>query len=159
MADAQPVKWLDHGNVVADALVDRGRDYGTNTGRRRRPGWLDLVMVKHAAKLNTCTELAITKLDVLSEFDELKVCVGYLGADGTTYDHVPYHQTVLHHVMPVYETLPGWKVDIEHADRLEDLPQEARDYVSFIEKFCGVPISFVSVGPGRTQTVVLKQEV
>lgn len=143
------------GDPVADTLVERGHEYGTNTGRRRRPGWLDLVMVKHAARLNTCTELAITKLDVLSPFEELKVCVGYQGVDGTRYDHVPYHQTVLHHVTPVYETFPGWQVDIERAERIDDLPPEARAYVKFVEDFCGVPVSFVSVGPGREQTVVL----
>lgn len=146
---------LFFGDPVADTLVDRGREYGTNTGRRRRPGWLDLVMVKHAARLNTCTELAITKLDVLSPFEELKVCVGYQGADGRRYDHVPYHQSELHHVTPIFETFPGWQVDIERAERLEDLPGAARDYVRFIEEFTGVPVSFVSVGPGREQTVVL----
>ena len=146
---------LFFGDPIADELVDRGREFGTNTGRRRRPGWLDLVMVKHAVRLNTCTELAITKLDVLSPFAELKVCVGYLGPDGTRYDHVPYHQSILHHVTPIYETFPGWEVDIERAERIEDLPPAARDYVRFIEEFCGVPVSFVSVGPGREQTVVL----
>jgi adenylosuccinate synthase len=146
---------LFFGDPVADTLVERGQEYGTNTGRRRRPGWLDLVMVKHAVRLNTCTELAITKLDVLSPFTELKVCVGYTGSDGERYDHVPYHQSVLHHVQPVYETFPGWGVDIERAERIEHLPAEARDYVRFVEEFCGVPVSFVSVGPGREQTVVL----
>ena len=99
---------LFEGDPVGDELVDRGGEFGTNTGRRRRPGWLDLVMLKHATRLNTCTELAITKLDVLSPFDEIKVCVGYVGDDGTQYDYVPYHQSVLHKVTPVYETLPGW---------------------------------------------------
>ncbi len=146
---------LFFGDPVADTLVDRGHEYGTNTGRRRRPGWLDLVMVKHAARLNTCTELAITKLDVLSPFDELKVCVGYEGSDGKRYDHVPYHQSVLHHVTPIYETFPGWKVEIERAERIDDLPPQARDYVQFIQDFTGVRVSFVSVGPGREQTVVL----
>ena len=83
--------------------------------RRRRTGWLDLVMLKHAVRLNTCTELAITKLDVLSPLQELKVCVAYEGDDGTRYDHVPYHQSVLHKVRPVYETLPGWGDEIERA--------------------------------------------
>ena len=79
-------------------------------------------MVKHACRLNTCTELAITKLDVLSPLPELKVCVGYLGEDGTRYDHVPYHQSVIHKVKPIYETFPGWQCDIERAERLDDLP-------------------------------------
>ncbi|MSO36875.1 MAG: adenylosuccinate synthase [Acidimicrobiia bacterium] len=146
---------LFEGDPVSDALVDRGGEFGTNTGRRRRTGWLDLVMVKHSLRINTCTEIALTKLDVLSSFDELKVCVAYEGEDGTRYDHVPYHQSVLHKVRPVYETLPGWHVDIERAAVLEDLPSAAMEYVRFIEQFTGVPVTFVGVGPGREQTVVL----
>ena len=145
---------LPEGDEVGDLLVDRGVEFGTNTKRRRRTGWLDLVMVKHAARLNTCTELAITKLDVLSPLAELQVCVGYEAEDGTLYRHVPYHQSVLHKVRPVYETLPGWQTEIQRAERIDDLPQAARDYVDFIERFTGVPISFVSVGPARDQTVV-----
>ena len=92
---------------IGDELVERGREFGTNTGRRRRPGWLDAVMLRHAVRLNTCTEIAITKLDVLAPFEELKICVAYEGDDGTRYEHVPYHQSVLHKVRPVYETMPG----------------------------------------------------
>jgi adenylosuccinate synthase len=88
---------------------------------------------------------------------ELKVCVAYEGEDGTRYDHVPYHQSVLHKVRPIYETLPGWQSEITSAERLEDLPGAARDYVRFVEKLAGVPVTFVSVGPGREQTVVLPQ--
>jgi adenylosuccinate synthase len=146
---------LPEGDAVGDLLVERGREFGTNTGRRRRPGWLDLVMLRHATRLNTCTELAITKLDVLSPLRELKVCVAYEDDAGNRYDHVPYHQSVLHKVRPVYETLPGWEVDVERAERIEDLPGAARDYVRFIEEFTGVHVSFVSVGPARDQTVVL----
>ena len=86
---------------------------------------------------------------------EVKVCVGYEAEDGARYDHVPYHQSVLHKVRPVYETLPGWRTEIEAVGRLEDLPAAARDYVSFIESFTGVPVSIVGVGPGRDQTIVL----
>src|SRR3954453_18032305 len=125
------------GDDVADLLVDRGHEYGTNTGRRRRPGWLDLVMLKQAVRLNSCTELAITKLDVLSPLRELKLCVGYEDDAGRRYDHVPYHQSVLHKVRPIYETLPGWGVDIERAERLADLPPAARDQVPFIGGFTG----------------------
>jgi adenylosuccinate synthase len=146
---------LPEGNPVGDQLVDRGGEYGTNTGRRRRPGWLDTVMLRHAVALNSCTELAVTKLDVLSSLEELKVCVAYEGEDGTRYEHVPYHQSVLHKVRPVYETLPGWQADIDGAARISDLPKGARDYVAFIESVAGVPVTFVSVGPGRDQTVVL----
>ena len=146
---------LLEGDPIGDDLVERGREFGTNTGRRRRPGWLDLVMLKHATRLNTCTELAITKLDVLSPLKELKVCVGYLGDDGTRYEHVPYHQSVMHKIKPIYETLPGWGTDIERAEKISDLPSEAKDYVQFIEDFTKVHVSFVSVGPSRDQLVVL----
>jgi adenylosuccinate synthase len=146
---------LPEGDEVGDLLVTRGAEFGTNTGRRRRPGWLDLVMLKHATRLNTCTDLAVTKLDVLSPLKELKVCVAYETDDGKRYDHVPYHQSVLHKVRPVYETLAGWGSDIESASRLEDLPVAARDYVQFIQDFTGVHVSFVGVGPARDQTIVL----
>ncbi len=149
---------LFEGDVVGDLLVDRGREFGTNTGRKRRPGWLDLVMLRHANRLNSSTELAITKLDVLSPLDELKVCVAYEDDTGKRYDHVPYHQSILHKVKPIYETLPGWGSEIETAERREDLPSQARDYVQFIEDFTGVHVSFVSVGPERDQTVVLPKK-
>ncbi|MDQ1430046.1 MAG: adenylosuccinate synthase [Actinomycetota bacterium] len=149
-----PTELFD-GDPVGDELVERGHEFGTNTGRRRRPGWLDLVMLRHAVRLNTCSEIAITKLDVLAPFAELKVCVAYEGDDGTRYDHVPYHQSVLHKVRPVYETLAGWKSEIDQCGRVEDFPPEARDYLRFVEKTVGVPISFVGVGPDRAQTVVL----
>jgi adenylosuccinate synthase len=145
---------LPEGDDVGDMLVTRGKEFGTNTGRRRRTGWLDLVMLKHAVRLNTCTELALTKLDILSPLEELKVCVGYVGEDGTRYDHVPYHQSVIHKVKPVYETLPGWGVEIEKVGRIEELPPEARAYVKFVEDFAGVHVGIVGVGPAREQTIV-----
>jgi adenylosuccinate synthase len=148
---------LPEDDDVANALIERGVEFGTNTGRRRRPGWLDAVMLRHAVRLNSCTEIAITKLDVLAAFGEIKVCVAYEAEDGTRYEHVPYHQSVLHKVRPVYETLPGWECDIDGAARIDDLPPAARDYVRFVEQLAGVPVTFVSVGPGREQTVVLQR--
>jgi adenylosuccinate synthase len=146
---------LHDGDPVGDVLVDRGHEYGTNTGRRRRPGWLDLVMIRHAVRLNSCTDIAITKLDVLAPFPELKICVAYEDEHGTRYDHVPYHQSVIHKVRPVYETLPGWQGEIDTATTLADLPDAARAYVARIEELAGVPVSFVGVGPARDQTLVL----
>ncbi len=140
---------------VGNELIERGAEFGTNTGRRRRPGWLDAVMLRHAVALNSCTELAVTKLDVLSGFDELKVCVAYVGDDGERYEHVPYHQSVLHKVRPIYETLPGWRVPIDEMNRIGDLPPEAREYLRVVEQAAGLPVTFVSVGPSREQTVVL----
>src|SRR5215210_7407390 len=135
-----------------DALVDRGHEYGTNTGRRRRPGWFDAVMVRQAVRLNSLTELAVTKLDVLDAFDTLKVCGAY-EADGDTYLHPPYHQSVLHKVKPVYEELPGWNTDLTAATTLDDLPPAAVGYLQFLSDACGVPVGLVGVGPGREQFV------
>jgi adenylosuccinate synthase len=140
---------------IGDLLVERGGEFGTNTGRRRRTGWLDIPMLRHASRLNTLTELAVTKLDVLSELGELKICVAYEDEAGQRYDYVPYHQSVLHKVKPVYETLPGWGEDISAVSRFGDLPQAARDYVAYVEELVGVPITYVGVGPARDQTVVM----
>ena len=142
--------------TVGDTLVERGHEFGTNTGRRRRPGWLDAVMLRHAVRLNTCTEIAITKLDVLAPFDELKVCVAYEGDDGTRYEHVPYHQSVLHKVRPVYETLPGLGSRHRRGRAHRGPPGEARDYVRAIEELAGVPvIASCRSARRREQTVVL----
>jgi adenylosuccinate synthase len=135
-----------------ESLVERGHEFGTNTGRRRRTGWFDAVMLRHAVRLNSLTEVALTKLDVLDVFDTLKVCVAY-ESDGERYEYVPYHQSVLHKVTPVYEVLPGWKTDLTAATSLADLPQAARDYVAFLADQARVPVSLVGVGPGREQFV------
>ncbi len=137
---------------TADVLVERGHEYGTNTGRRRRPGWLDLVMIRQAVRLNSISELALTKLDVLSEFDTIKVCVAYEAA-GARYEHMPYHQSVLHDVTPVYEELPGWRSDLKGATSAAQLPGAARAYVDLVAAQAGVPVTFASVGPGREQYV------
>jgi adenylosuccinate synthase len=135
---------------VGDLLVDRGGEYGTNTGRRRRPGWFDAVMMRQAVRLNSLSEIALTKLDVLDTLDTLKVCVAY-EAEGTRYEHLPYHQSILHHVTPVYEELPGWHTDLTGITEPEALPGPARDYIAFLEAQVGVPIKLVGVGPGREQ--------
>jgi adenylosuccinate synthase len=137
---------------VGDQMVERGHEFGTNTGRRRRCGWFDAVLLRQAVRLNSLSEVAITKLDVLDEFDEVKVCVAY-EADGKHYDYPPYHQSVLHQVTPVYEELPGWRRDLSGATELVDLPPAAKSYVSFLAEQIGVPIKLVGVGPGREQFV------
>jgi adenylosuccinate synthase len=141
--------------VQGDMLVDLGHEYGTNTGRRRRPGWLDLVLLGHAVRLNSLSEIAVTKLDVLSAFDTLKVCVGYRDGDDL-YDHVPYHQSVLHRAEPVYRELPGWCSDLSGARTVSDLPPQARAYLEAIAEYTGVPVSYAGVGPGREQYVPLE---
>jgi adenylosuccinate synthase len=137
---------------VGDHLVDVGHEYGTNTGRRRRPGWLDAVMLRYAARVNSLSELAITKLDVLDGLDTIKVCVAY-ESDGERFDQLPYHQTVLHHAEPVYVELPGWKQDLSGVRSREDLPAEAEAYLTLVEDQVGVPIGMVGVGPGRDQVL------
>ena len=137
---------------IGDLLVERGHEFGTNTGRRRRCGWFDAVMVRQAVRLNSLSEVALTKLDVLDTFETVKVCVAY-EADGERFVHPPYHQSTLHQVTPVYEELPGWRTDLSGATELADLPPAARDYVAFLAEQIGVPVSLVGVGPGREQFV------
>ncbi len=135
-----------------ELLVERGQEFGTNTGRRRRVGWFDAVMARQAVRLNSLSEVALTKLDVLDTLTEIKVCVGY-EAHGVKYDYPPYHQSVLHEVTPLYETVPGWGCDITSVKSFEELPPNAKSYVEFLQRAIGVPISIVGVGPGREQFV------
>jgi adenylosuccinate synthase len=143
---------------VGDGIVDRGHEYGTNSGRRRRPGWFDAVMLRHAVRLNSLSELAITKLDVLDALDEVKVCVAY-DVDGVRYDHLPDNQSVLHRAVPIYETFPGWREDLSEATQPGQLPAKAHEYIAFLESQVGVPIHLLGVGPGRDQYVQLSEPV
>ncbi len=127
-------------------------EYGTTTGRPRRVGWLDVVILRHAARVNGLTELALTKLDILSGWDEIAVCVAY-ELDGQRIDYFPSDLAALSRAQPLYETLPGWREDVTGARKLTDLPDNARSYVDFIEQSCGVPVTAVSVGPARQQIV------
>jgi adenylosuccinate synthase len=139
-------------NDTGDLLVERGNEFGTNTGRRRRCGWFDAVMLRQAVRLNSLTEVALTKLDVLDTFETVKVCVGY-EADGVHYDHPPYHQSTLHRVTPIYEELPGWLTDLSQVTSAADMPRAARDYVALLTEQIGVPVRMVGVGPEREQFV------
>jgi len=138
---------------LGEEIRQRGGEFGTTTGRARRTGWLDLVALRYAARINTLTALAITKLDVLSGFDRLHLCTSYRGEEGAEFHAFPYHQSVLHHARAEYEELPGWSEDIGEARSESDLPQAARDYLRFVSEFVGVPIVLVGVGPGREQIV------
>jgi adenylosuccinate synthase len=137
---------------TGDLLVERGHEFGTNTGRRRRCGWFDAVMARQAVRLNSLSEVALTKLDVLDTFETVKVCVAY-EANGERFEYPPYHQSILHQVTPIYEELPGWRADLTTATTSEDLPRAARDYVAFLAEQIGVPVRLVGVGPGREQFV------
>jgi adenylosuccinate synthase len=138
-----------------NTLVERGKEFGTVTGRRRRPGWFDAVMLRHAVRLNSLSELAITKLDVLDTFDTVKVCVAY-DAEGRRIERFPDDQSLLHSVTPIYEELPGWSTDLSGCTEPQHLPTSAREYLSFLEQQVGVPIRLVGVGPGRDQFVLLQ---
>jgi len=137
---------------LAEDIRERGHEYGVNTKRPRRIGWFDAVMVRHAVRLNSLSELALTKLDILDPLDTVRVCVAY-ELEGVRYDHLPYHQSVLHKVTPVYEELPGWKTDLSGVNHVHELPARAREYVEFLAAQVGVPIRLVGLGPGRDQFV------
>ncbi len=138
---------------VGERMVERGQEFGTTTGRRRRCGWMDLVALRYAVRLNRMDSLAITKLDVLSGIGPLRVAVRYRSKEGAVLDSFPYHQSILHSATPEYEELPGFDDNIEECREEAELPQAARDYLSFISEFVKVPIRLVGVGPDRDQVV------
>ena len=138
-----------------DRLRDVGREYGTTTGRPRRCGWFDAVAMRYSVRSNGIDEIVIVKLDVLQGFEKLKVCTGYQTEDGVI-DRMPATASALGRVKPVYVELPGFVEDVTGARRPEDLPQAAHDFLAFLEKQCGAPISQVSVGPSREQIVRLR---
>jgi adenylosuccinate synthase len=138
---------------VGRHMLERGHEYGTTTGRERRCGWIDLVALRYAVRLNRMSALTITKLDVLSGLDPLRVAVRYRSREGAIFDTFPYHQSILHSARPEYEDLPGFDADLSECRREEDLPPEARAYLEFIADFAGVPVRLVGVGPGRDQVV------
>jgi adenylosuccinate synthase len=138
---------------IGEVMTDRGGEYGTTTGRRRRVGWFDAVLARYAERVNGFTDIFLTKLDVLSGFETLKVATAYR-YDGQEYVNFPPHQSIFHHAEPVYTELPGWDEDLTEVDRYEDLPQAARDYVDVLEEESRSRITWVSVGPKRSQTLI-----
>ncbi len=143
-------------NETGDHIRQRGHEYGTTTGRPRRCGWLDACVVRYAAMLNSLDYLAITRLDILDELPSLKICVGYRH-NGRLLDEIPASLKVLAEVEPVYEELPGWQQDISGIRKYDELPLNARRYVERLSEVVGVPLGVVSVGPGREQTIILKE--
>jgi adenylosuccinate synthase len=138
---------------LADDLRERGGEYGTTTGRARRVGWLDLVALRYAARINSLTALAVTKLDVLSGLETIRVCTRYRGAEGAEFDHFPYHQSVLHHASAEYVELPGWVEDLSEMRSEDELPAAARSYLQFVAEFVHVPVALIGVGPARDQVI------
>ena len=144
-------------NEIGDYLIEKGAEFGVVTGRRRRCGWLDLISLKYSVRVNTLTELFITKLDVLSGLDEIKLCVGYKNGDEVIADY-PYQQSILYNAQPVYETFEGWEEDITSIKNFEELPENAKTYINAIENFIEIPITFISVGPERNQNIVIADD-
>ena len=140
---------------TGERLVERGHEFGTTTGRRRRAGWMDLVALRYAVRLNRMDSLAITKLDVLSGIGPLRVAVRYRSKEGAVLDSFPYHQSILHSATPEYEELPGFDEEIGECREEADLPAGAREYLRYIADFVGVPIRLVGVGPARDQVIWL----
>jgi adenylosuccinate synthase len=139
--------------ATGEEIRRRGGEFGTTTGRARRTGWMDLVALRYAARLNTLSGLVVTKLDVFSGFDSIKVATRYRGKEEATFDSFPYHQSVLHQATAEYEELPGWSEDITECRTESELPQTARDYLRYVSEAVGVPITLIGVGPGREQVV------
>lgn len=150
-----PTELLDD---VGEWIRTHGKEYGTTTGRGRRCGWLDLVMLKHSCRLNSLSGLVVTRLDILSDFETVKVAIGYK-LDGKEIDYVPTNTFEFERVEPIYKEMPGWKGDLRKCRKLEDLPQEARDYLDFMEEFTGTPPAILSIGPDRDETIIVRPEL
>ena len=138
-----------------EALRRIGHERGVTTGRDRRCGWFDAPIARHAARVNGLTDFFLTKLDVLSGWDQIPVCVAY-EIDGQRFDELPMTQTEFHHAKPIYEMRPGWREDISGVREVADLPSNARDYVQFLEDISGAPISAIGVGPDRNATLSVR---
>jgi adenylosuccinate synthase len=136
-----------------ERIRELGGEFGTTTGRARRIGWLDLVALRYATRVNGLTGLVVTKLDVLTDIDPLYVAVRYLGPEGASFDDFPYHQSVLHKVRGELVELPGWHEDVSTARSIDELPRNAQAYLDYISDFLGIPIVMVGVGPGRDEMI------
>ena len=142
-------------NEDGEKLRTIGHEYGTTTGRNRRCGWYDAPIARFAVRINGLTDFFLTKLDVLTGWEKIPVCVAY-EIDGKRVEEVPSSQTDFHHAVPIYEYLPGWTEDISKARDIADLPKNARDYITFLEEISGAPMSAIGVGPGRDETIVTR---
>ncbi|MDB3867011.1 adenylosuccinate synthase [Acidimicrobiia bacterium] len=144
-------------NEVGEYLIEKGAEFGVVTGRRRRCGWLDLISLKYSVRVNSLSELFITKLDVLSGLEELKLGIGYKNGDEIINDY-PYEQNMLYDAQPIYDTFEGWSEDITSVKKFNDLPENAKKYINAIEEYIQIPITFISVGPERNQNIVITDD-
>jgi adenylosuccinate synthase len=150
-----PTELNDGSDGIGERIRRTGKEYGTVTGRPRRCGWFDAVAARYSAVLGGADELAVMLLDVLSEVDEISICTGY-EMDGRRLDYFPSDAFLLQRCQPVYETLPGWRTDISKARRLTELPQAAQRYVERVSQLLALPVTIISVGPDREQTIFCK---
>jgi adenylosuccinate synthase len=150
-----PTELLDE---MGERLRNTGAEFGTTTGRPRRCGWFDAVIGRYAHRINGITDFVLTKLDVLTGLEEIPVCVAY-EVDGNRHDELPVNQTEFARAVPIYETFPGWDEDISGARKIDDLPRTAREYVAALEDMVRAPISAIGVGPGRDETVAVRDLV
>jgi adenylosuccinate synthase len=142
---------------TGDAIREAGHEYGTTTGRPRRCGWFDGVVVRHAVRANGVTGIALMLLDVLDQFDEIKLCHAYEAPDGSLIEHFPASLDLLAECRPVYRSMAGWRTDITGCTSFDELPEAARAYIAEIERISGAPVKIVSVGPGREQTIIREE--
>jgi adenylosuccinate synthase len=143
---------------IGDLLGDRGAEFGTTTGRKRRCGWFDAVIGRYAVRINGMDCMALTKLDVLDELEEINVCVAY-EIDGERCEHFPTSARLFARCRPIYKTVPGWQVSTSHCRTLEELPQKALDYLKFLAELMEVPIAIVSLGASRDQTIIVEDPI
>ncbi len=143
---------------IGDLLGDRGAEFGTTTGRKRRCGWFDAVIGRYAVRINGMDCMALTKLDVLDELEEINVCVAY-EIDGERCEHFPTNARQFARCRPIYKTVPGWQVPTSHCRTLEELPQKALDYLKFLAELMEVPIAIVSLGASRDQTIIVEDPI
>ncbi len=140
-------------NEIGDFLIEQGNEFGTTTGRKRRCGWLDACALKKAILLSGMTDIALTKIDVLDELEEVKICVAYQDDTGKQYDYLP--NNIQKTLIPIYKTFKGWQSKIAGITEYESLPQEAKNYIKGIEEILGLPICIISTGPKRESTIIL----
>lgn len=145
-------------NATGDKLREVGHEYGVVTGRPRRTGWLDACVVRYAGILSGIDYMAVTRLDILDSFDEIKMCVAYK-YKGEILNEIPASLKVLAEVEPVYETFPGWKCDISKVRKYEDLPENAKKYLTRMAEVTGIDLGIVSVGPNRDETIVIAKDI
>ena len=150
-----PTELLDE---MGDKIREQGKEFGVTTGRDRRCGWLDLVVLKQSCRINSLTGLVLTRLDILSDLGPIQTCVGY-DLNGEKIEHMPMTVEELNKVKPIYKQMEGWTGNLRKARKWEDLPTQVHSYVKFIEEYTGVPVVILSIGPEREETIILREDL